>query len=182
MVRICVSGDDMCLCCWIPTKTHVQPLQYYPVVMFHHWVILQRLNMLMSFNQCMIKMITLRGNDTDRKLYFCINASNTQNKTKDICKNLVDESLLATESDINCLWSQVCTVHPRNVYRVCDVLLGISSGVWVTKAPLVNFSVSKIFDLTKVHVTFLESHSYLTGVPAAELRRHLSNINAIFDS
>ena len=34
------------------------------------------------------------------------------------------------------------------------------SGVGVTKAPLVNFSVSKIFDLAKVHVRFLESHSY----------------------
>ena len=55
-------------------------------------------------------------------------------------------------------------------------------GVGVTKAPFVNFSVSKIFDLAKVHVRFLESHSYLTGVPAAELRWHLSNINAIFNS
>ena len=54
-------------------------------------------------------------------------------------------------------------------------------GVGVTKAPFVNFSVSKIFDLAKVHVRFVESHSYLTGVPAAELRRHLSNINAIFN-
>ena len=28
----------------------------------------------------------------------------------------------------------------------------------------------------------IESHSYLTGVPAAELRRHLSNIYAICNS
>ena len=52
-------------------------------------------------------------------------------------------------------------------------------GGGVTKAPFVNFSVSKIFDLTKVTVRFVETHSYLTGVPAAELRRHLSNINVI---
>ena len=51
----------------------------------------------------------------------------------------------------------------------------------VTKTLFVNFSVSKMFDLAKVHVRFLESYSYLTGVPAAELRRHLSDINAIFN-
>ena len=55
-------------------------------------------------------------------------------------------------------------------------------GVGVTKAPFVNFSVSKMFDLEKVYARFLESHSYLTGVPAAELRRHLSNTNAISNS
>ena len=55
-------------------------------------------------------------------------------------------------------------------------------GVGVTKAPFANFSVSKIFDLAKVYVRFPESHSYLTGVTAAELRRHLPNINAIFNS
>ena len=55
-------------------------------------------------------------------------------------------------------------------------------GVGVTKAPFANFSVSKIFDLAKVTVRFHESHSYLTGVTAAELRRHLPNINVIFNS
>ena len=55
-------------------------------------------------------------------------------------------------------------------------------GVGVTKAPFANFSVSKIFDLAKVPVRFPESHSYLTGVTAAELRRHLPNINEIFNS
>ena len=34
------------------------------------------------------------------------------------------------------------------------------AGVGVTKAPFVNFSVNKIFGLAKVHVRFLESHSY----------------------
>ena len=43
-------------------------------------------------------------------------------------------------------------------------------GVGVTTAPFVNFSVRKIFDLAKVHAAFFESHSYLTGVTAAELR------------
>ena len=51
-----------------------------------------------------------------------------------------------------------------------------------TKALFVNFSFSIIFDLAKVSVKLFKSHSYLTGVPAAELRRHLSNINMIFNS
>ena len=55
-------------------------------------------------------------------------------------------------------------------------------GVEVTKAPFANFSVSKNFDLEKVPVRFFKSHWYLTCVPAAELRRHLSNINVIFNS
>ena len=55
-------------------------------------------------------------------------------------------------------------------------------GVWVTKAPFINFSVSKIVNLAKVPVRIFESHSYLTSVTAAELRRHMSNINVIFNS
>ena len=58
----------------------------------------------------------------------------------------------------------------------------LNPGMVVTKAPFVNFSVSKIFDLAKVPVTFFESHWYLTGVTAAELRQHLSNMNEIFNS
>ena len=54
------------------------------------------------------------------------------------------------------------------------------SGVGVTKAPSVNFSVSKIFDPAKVPVWLFASHSYLTGVTAAELRQYLSNMNVIF--
>ena len=56
------------------------------------------------------------------------------------------------------------------------------SGVGVTKAPFVNFSVSKIFDSVKLPVRLLASHSYLTGVTAAELRQHLSNMNMIYNS
>ena len=56
------------------------------------------------------------------------------------------------------------------------------SGVGVTKAPFVNFSVSKIFDPVKVPVRLFASHSYLTGVTAAELRQHLSNMNVIYNS
>ena len=41
------------------------------------------------------------------------------------------------------------------------------SGVGVTKAPFVDFPVSKIFDLTKVPVRLFVSHSYLTGVTTA---------------
>ena len=58
----------------------------------------------------------------------------------------------------------------------------ILPGVGVTKALFVNFSASKIFDLAKVPVKFLEYHWYLAGVTAAELQRHLPNINVIFKS
>ena len=58
----------------------------------------------------------------------------------------------------------------------------IGPGVGVTKAPFVNFSVSKIFDPVKVPVRLLASHSYLTGVTAAELRQHLANMNVIYNS
>ena len=61
-------------------------------------------------------------------------------------------------------------------------ILPTSSGVGVTKAPFVNFSASKIFDLAKVPLRFFESRVYLTGAPAAQLRRHLSNTNVIFNS
>ena len=49
----------------------------------------------------------------------------------------------------------------------------------VTKAPPVNLSASKIFDLAKVPVRFFGPHSYLTGVTAVLLRWHLSNMNVI---
>ena len=67
----------------------------------------------------------------------------------------------------------------------CAVLrdkLEQSPGVGVTKAPSVNFSVSRIFDLPKAPVRLFQSHSYLTGAAAAELRWHLSNMNVIFNS
>ena len=65
---------------------------------------------------------------------------------------------------------------------VCNIVaILFKPGVGVTKAPFVNFSVSKIFVLAKVPLTLFESHLYLTGATAAELRRHLSNINAIFN-
>ena len=64
-----------------------------------------------------------------------------------------------------------------NFLQVC-----IGSGMGVTKAPFVNFSVNQIFDPVKVPVRLFESHSYLTGVTAAELRQHLSNMNVIYNS
>ena len=53
-------------------------------------------------------------------------------------------------------------------------------GVGVTKAPFVNFSGSEIFDLAKIPLRLFLSQIYLTGATAAELRRHLTNINVIF--
>ena len=53
-------------------------------------------------------------------------------------------------------------------------------GMELTKAPFIYFCLSKIFDLAKVLVKFLQSHLYLTSATAAQLQWHLSNINMIF--
>ena len=53
------------------------------------------------------------------------------------------------------------------------------TGVGVTSAPFVNFSITKFSILL---VIFLESHSLLIGVTAAEPRQHLPNINMIFNN
>ena len=55
-------------------------------------------------------------------------------------------------------------------------------GVGVTKALIVNFSVSKSLDNANEQITFFESHSYMRGVTAAEPWGHLSNMNVIFNS
>ena len=54
----------------------------------------------------------------------------------------------------------------------------IRSWAGVTKASFINFSISKIFDLANVPLRFFESQAE----SQAELRRHLSNINVIFNS
>ena len=51
----------------------------------------------------------------------------------------------------------------------------IQSGMDVTKAPFVDFSVSKIFYLAKVLLRLFELHLYFRGVTAAEL----SSVNVI---
>ena len=56
------------------------------------------------------------------------------------------------------------------------------TGVGVTKAALVNFSIINIFDLTKVPLKWYESYSYLINATAAELQWHLSNMNVIFNN
>ena len=58
--------------------------------------------------------------------------------------------------------------------------IGWVSSSWTS--PFANFSASQILDLSKVFLRLFESYLYLTGAPAAELRRHLSNINVIFSS
>ena len=76
-------------------------------------------------------------------------------------------------------WTRIRTMYViKPVYN----WLWTSFGVGVTKAPFVNFSVNKIFDLAEVPLSFFKSHLYLTGATAAELRRRLSNIHVIFKS
>ena len=49
------------------------------------------------------------------------------------------------------------------------------------QSPFINSSVREIFRFVKVPVRLFESQSYLTGATAAELRRHLSNMNVLFN-
>ena len=58
----------------------------------------------------------------------------------------------------------------------------IDPGVGVTKSQFVTFSASKSFDRTKVPLRLFELRLYLTGVAAAQLPRHLPNINLMFNS
>ena len=64
--------------------------------------------------------------------------------------------------------------HTTPVRQLID---GCRSGVGVTQAPLVIFSVREIFCLIKISITFNESHSCLTNVAAAKLQCHWSNMN-----
>ena len=79
-----------------------------------------------------------------------------------------------------CCWEcKVAEEVPFDNFFVKGHFVFVSPGVGFTKAPFVNFSVSKIIGLVKAPVKFFESHSYLSCVTAAQLRRHLSNINVI---
>ena len=70
-----------------------------------------------------------------------------------------------------------------HVLHICFKTINMynKAGVGVTKAPFVNFAVSKIFDLAKLPVTFFVSHSYVTGVTATHLWRSLSYMNVVFN-
>ena len=117
--------------------------------------------------------------------------------------------ILVSYTEQNCNFRDAlfpCNVHHLCMYEYCVIQIKICAeyrymlprprldcqepglrpisrnpGVGVTKAPFVNFSVSQILDLPKVPVRLFASHSYLTGVTAAELRRHLSHMNMIFN-
>ena len=110
----------------------------------------------------------LRGvpeRDQESSKISLISAGFIYHKDKALCKLAFEDHILHSN-----LISTFRRIHSM-----------VKTGVGVAKAPFVNFSVSKIFDHVKVHVRF-KSHSYSTGVSTAELRRHLSNINAIFNS
>ena len=102
---------------------------------------------------------------------------------------LILQTFCANTSYPRCLlcrsWKWAKSTQATGVYMYltsCQYLFSYGPGVGVTKAPFVNFSVSKVFDPVKVPVRLLASHSYLTGVTAAELRQHMSNMNVIYNS
>ena len=88
--------------------------------------------------------------------------------------------------DIGCiLWCW----QPEGLYMPCMFLCyqfivdwSESEVILGRRLLFANFSVTKIFNLVEVPVRFFESHSYLSGVTAAQLHWHVSNINGIFIS
>ena len=67
--------------------------------------------------------------------------------------------------------------NPVNI----NVPNGSDTGVRVTNASFVIFSIECLFDLAKVHVRSLRSHYYLTGGIAVQLWWHLSNMKVIYN-
>ena len=76
------------------------------------------------------------------------------------------------------IWNMMCGRWQRGV----ELMFCCHQEVGVTGVPFVNFSVSKNLYLAKVPLRWFESHLYLTGPTAAELRWHLTNLNVIFNS
>ena len=68
-----------------------------------------------------------------------------------------------------------CLTHKQSVSHITST----RSGVGVTKAISSVPLISRFFTIVKTLVTYWISCSYLTGVAAAQLRWHLSNMNVI---
>ena len=80
------------------------------------------------------------------------------------------------------LWTQLSPMliksHRTPFHTTTPLWKACQSGVGVTK-PISSIPVfSELFSIIKTHI-YWRSHLYLTGVTAAQLRWHLSNINVI---
>ena len=112
----------------------------------------------------------------------------TKGQLRGKCFHLMTSSYMAALSCIcghNFLILALYTVYNSTCYALtmftniqvfCEnEMITYQITIGVTKDLFVNFSVKKSFNLAKVLVRFLQSHSYLTGVTVAELLRHLPN-------
>ena len=101
-----------------------------------------------------------------------------------IMENICDFSFRDDEYKIRdtCYSPLVDGKHTSKAHDNNGHCWGYYPGWGLLKLHLVILSASKIFDLAKVPIRISKSHSYLTGVTAAQLRRHLSNINVISNS
>ena len=79
----------------------------------------------------------------------------------------------------------LCFIHKKEANTLivnemrCVTVQTQIPGVGVTK-PISSVPLfSEIFSMVKTHVCYWISHLYLTGVAAAQLQWHLSNINVI---
>ena len=90
-----------------------------------------------------------------------------------------EQTLIKFESKYcNCLSWKYCLLNVVH-FILASVILQ-SPVVGNTKDLVTNFSHGDIFDPSKVPVRSFASGSYLTGVTAAKLQWHLSNMNVIF--
>ena len=58
--------------------------------------------------------------------------------------------------------------------------VGVNSRGGVTKALFINFPFKEMFNIETIPISLFESFPYLIGITAAELWRHLSDMNMIF--
>ena len=91
-----------------------------------------------------------------------------------------DSTVLSSRSDSFNTECSICLTHQTYQCHITMVMWHWTYilGWWV---PKFHSSISPLENFAKVLVRFFESHSYLTGVATAKLRRHLSNMNTIFN-
>ena len=108
------------------------------------------------------------------KWQFSVHSINDDNFIKMTFPIWVSYYIMHLHHSIIVLYNAIIDKNNTDIY---DSM--IYAGVGVTK-PISSVPLfSEFFSITKTHVSYWISRLYLTGVAAAQLRWHLSNINVI---
>ena len=112
--------------------------------------------------------------------FLITSAERMQSNLKDIDYYQIDGLEQERRNSIaNALELCLSCTNPSK-YRTALTSAGYRSGVGVTK-PISSIPLfSKFFNIIKTHVSYWISRLYLTGVAAAQLRWHLSNIDVFW--